>query len=134
MRPSRLPAGHQEDGFASGNGEDMAAVSFRRGGWAFCSLFEMRRRDSVSAAILLSSLTTEGDKEAGAMIVGILRRITIPCSMSRNLRRTVVRELRFSRKSGFSVSGAPALRISDLYDDIEPTTDLRKVVAFSQTP
>src|SRR3984893_9926476 len=79
---------------------------------------------------LLSSLTPEGEtiRRLAQCSFACFRRNTIPCSMSlANLRRTVVREPKFSRKSCFSVSGCPCSTAYPISITIsKSTTDLRK--------
>ena len=79
---------------------------------------------------LLSSLTLEEEimSRLARRSFACLRRITIPCSISvANLRRTVVRELIFSRMSCFSVSGCPCSSAYPISMTISKSkTDLKK--------
>lgn len=79
---------------------------------------------------LPSSLTLEAGmvSRLARLSLACLRRVTTPCSISlANLRRTVVRELIFSRKSCFSVSGCSCSSAYPISITIsKSTTDFRK--------
>jgi len=79
---------------------------------------------------LTSSLTLDGEmiRRLARRSFACLRRIMIPCSISlANLRRTVARELIFSSKSRFSVSGCSCSSAYPISMTISKSTmDLRK--------